>query len=378
MTTVAHCVSAYLPITCTWIYSQLCYMTRYRAVVFANGILNRDQFPFDPVYSFTLLGPARKNLNRAVRHLTEQHLPLFRRTMREEGVGLIHAHFGDEGYRWLWTQGGLNVPLVVTFYGFDVSRLGRSPRWQARFRRLFSRGSLFLCEGPRMRDAVVNLGCDPAKVVVQHLGIDVQTIPYIPRTMPQTGPVELLMAATFREKKGISYALEAVARLTANHNVHLTIVGDGELRPEIERQIEGLGVGSKVTLLGYQPHQTLFDVAKSAHIFLSPSVTAANGDSEGGAPVVLLEMQAMGLPVVGTVHADIPEVTLNGQSAILVNERDAQGIEEAVERLLRHPETWASMGAAGREHVNRHFRIEDQASRLEGLYDEILRKHNTC
>ncbi len=69
--------------------------------------------------------------------------------------------------------------------------------------------------------------------------------------------------------------------------------------------------------MGYQPHSTLFAEAYRHHIFLSPSVTASTGDTEGGAPVSLIEMAATGMLIVSTTHCDIPEVIKHGVTGLL-------------------------------------------------------------
>lgn len=110
----------------------------------------------------------------------------------------------------------------------------------------------------------------------------------------------------------------------------------------------------------------------SASIFLHPSVVSADGDTEGGAPTVLLEAQAMGLPVVSTLHADIPNVTVPGKSALLVAERDADAIAEVLVALLDDPSGWAAMGRAGRRHVESYHDIHKEAPALEERYRSLL------
>lgn len=124
--------------------------------------------------------------------------------------------------------------------------------------------------------------------------------------------------------------------------------------------------------LGYQPHEVFLREAAVSHLFLSPSVVAADGDTEGGAPVSIIEAQATGMPVLATTHADIPEVTRPGVSAFLVPERDVDALEERLAYMLDHPERWAEMGMAGRAHVQQEFDSLTQGKRLEGLYRKLL------
>lgn len=127
-----------------------------------------------------------------------------------------------------------------------------------------------------------------------------------------------------------------------------------------------------MTLLGYQPHSVFAREASNAHILLQPSVTARNGDSEGGAPTVLLEAQSSGLPVVSTYHADIPEVVLDGKSGFLVPERDSHALAEKLEYLIKHPEIWPEMGRRGREFVEENYDINKLNQQLVEIYQNLI------
>ncbi len=127
--------------------------------------------------------------------------------------------------------------------------------------------------------------------------------------------------------------------------------------------------------MGYQPHHVFVEELIKAHIYLQPSVTAQNGDSEGGAPTTLLEAQASGVPVLSTYHADIPEVVVNGKSGFLVPERDSNALAERLEYLIDHPEEWSTMGREGRKHVEMNYNICKEADNLENIYDALIRKY---
>jgi len=107
---------------------------------------------------------------------------------------------------------------------------------------------------------------------------------------------------------------------------------------------------------------------------MSPSVTAPDGDSEGGAPVTLIEMIATGMPVISTKHCDIPEVVQNGIDNWLVAERDAAGLADKLLWLVGHAGHWAEMLASGRSHVEREFNAARQGGRLYEIYQEMLKK----
>jgi len=87
--------------------------------------------------------------------------------------------------------------------------------------------------------------------------------------------------------------------------------------------------------------------------------------------VVLLEAQASGVPVISTLHCDIPEYVIDGVSGFLVPERNVDSLVERLEYLIMHPQLWAQMGKAGREHVEKDYEIRTQVRKLEDIYRQL-------
>ncbi|MCL6432121.1 MAG: glycosyltransferase, partial [Anaerolineae bacterium] len=150
----------------------------------------------------------------------------------------------------------------------------------------------------------------------------------------------------------------------------LTLIGDGPERRAIEALLRELGLAD-ARVLGWQPRDVVLAEMLRAHIYMQPSVTAADGDVEG-IPLALVEAQATGLPVIATWHSGIPEVVSDGRSGYLVSERNAHGLAERLWQLAEHPERWRSFGRAGREVAERDFSLPRQSAILESYYDELL------
>jgi colanic acid/amylovoran biosynthesis glycosyltransferase len=104
-------------------------------------------------------------------------------------------------------------------------------------------------------------------------------------------------------------------------------------------------------------------------LLLQPSRVARDGDSEGGAPTVLLEAQACGLPILSTTHADIPYVTVPGESSWLAPEGDAESLAGLVLQAAGEAERWGAMGRAGRAKVMADHDVNREILRLEDLYE---------
>jgi colanic acid/amylovoran biosynthesis glycosyltransferase len=371
---IAHFRKKYLGLSETFIYQVAAHAGKVEPLFFTQMLLpSAIHFPLPRLY---LASPEAMwnrqwlwaQLDRKVRNRP----PIIGLLARHK-ARLIHAHFGPDGCIARPWAAELGLPLVTSFYGYDLSKQSAIERWMPEYQILFEQGALFLVEGNHMRQSLARLGCPVEKIQVQRIAIDVQQVPYQERRLMAGEPVRLLFCGRFVEKKGLADCLRAVSTvIRQGFDIHLRVVGDGELRPEVESLIEDLGLGGKVDLLGFIPYSQLLGELNNAQILIAPSLSALDGDSEGGAPVILLDAQANGLPILSTTHADIPEVVVDGQSAYLAPEGDAAALAEGLIGLIMHPEDWPAMGAAGRAHVEKHHDIRVLAPQLEHKYFQVL------
>ena len=271
----------------------------------------------------------------------------------------------------------MELPLVTSFYGLDLSSLAERPRFASGYARLFAQGTLFLCEGPAMARTLEGLGCPKERIRRQTLAIDLERFAFRVPEAPRRGdPVRLLQIASLREKKGHRYLLEACAELARRGLAfELRLIGNGPLRSELEQLTRELGLEEQVRFLGALSHTDCAEHLAAADLFVHPSVLAKDGDREGGAPTILLEAQARGLPIVGTTHDDIPFYVRDGESGVLVAERDAAALADALHELATHPERWPEMARAGRGHVEGQFAREWSLALLRSNYAEAGALH---
>jgi colanic acid/amylovoran/stewartan biosynthesis glycosyltransferase WcaL/AmsK/CpsK len=382
---VAQCVRVWLPRTETWLYSEVTSLgARWRSRVIANRRVNPGEFPWEDVYSMRdAIGGARwfaeMSLTRAGVFRCPPSMASELRRLRPQ---VVHSHFGHVGWANTRTVRALGARHVVSFYGHDLTRLPRLQRWQRRYRELFENVDLVLCEGPHMRSRLVELGCPPATAQVYPLGVPVARIHYRAPRWAQGDTLRLLIAAGFREKKGIPDALAAIGELRRRRPtipVTVTVVGaaggSAESRREEVRIRAGVAVSALedvITFRGSMSHDALLALASEHDVFVSPSVTAADGDSEGGAPVGLIEMAALGLPVVSTRHCDIPYVLGAPNRELLVAEHDVDSLAATLECLVDHPETWVDLSAANRAHIAEHLDVARQGPALARIYEELV------
>ena len=279
---------------------------------------------------------------------------------------VLHAHFGPVANSFRFAKELWRAPMVVSFHGYDFST---RPRKEGRdmYRKLFETVDAVTVNSDYTRQQVEKLGCPVAKLHKLPVGLDLDEFPFRERTRPAGESIRILTLARLTEIKGHEYALRAVAKLRERHPaVRHDIVGDGPLRKKLEQLIGQLGLQESVTLHGARAGAELKRIMAEAHIFVLASVNV-EGDGEGQG-LVLQEAQAVGLPVVATIHGALPEGVLPGRSGFLVPERDVDALAERLNYLVEHPEMWPGMGRDGRRFVEGHYDIRKLNSVLEGLY----------
>jgi colanic acid/amylovoran biosynthesis glycosyltransferase len=368
----------YLPITQNWIYEQLKFLRCVRTVILARRLSADRSYAFPAMYGVFNDRVAPAYWNRIVHTIAGHYPPLLRAAQREH-VLLLHAHFGPVGADALPLARRLRLPLITSFYGFDLCRhRGRPERLRALYRPLFDEGSLFLVEGPAARQQLLELGCPAERTRIHRLGVDLCRFPLAQRERPAGGRVRVLMVGRFTEKKGLIDGLEAFTRaLRDQPALHLTIIGDagrGHAEQQIKRTLFELAqsgdVSNRVTFTGkidpaeYRAHLAAHDV------LLQPSLQARDGDCEGGLPVTIIEAAATGIPTIGTRHCDIPEVVRPGETGWLAEERDVQGLADALRQAGSDHALRCQLGRNARRLVEQRF--DARTCTLDSVYGEVL------
>ncbi|MEO1800005.1 MAG: glycosyltransferase [Cyanobacteria bacterium J06629_2] len=281
---------------------------------------------------------------------------------------IIHCHYGRNGLKasLLKDLGVITGKIVVVFHGNDISRYLKLHGDDV-YHYLFQRADLLLPISQHWRDKLIDLGCEPSKIMVHHMGIDCNKFVPSPKTTEQTTPL-ILSVARLVEKKGLSYGIAAVAQLSEQFTkLKYWIVGDGVLRSQLESQI----TTEQIELLGWREQTELQQIVAQADILLAPSITSSNGDCEG-IPVSLMEAMAQSIPVVSTYHSGIAELVEDGVAGYLVPERDTVALSHKLQHLLADPQLRQQMGQAGRQRVLQHYNIDQLCDRLVGIYQETV------
>jgi colanic acid/amylovoran biosynthesis glycosyltransferase len=287
---------------------------------------------------------------------------------------IVFCQFGDLGQKILamgnlaqWLQ---ERKLVVCCRGFDVT--GYVKNFPEVNSDIFNKVNLFLPVCDYFKKRLIALGCNSKKVIVHHSAIDCSQFFFKIRKLPKNDCIHLISVGRFTKKKGLMYAMRALARVVQKYRrVHFTIIGDGPERANLELWIKKLKLQDKITLVGWKTQDEIVSLLDKSHIFLLPSITRSNGNEEGIANA-LKEAMAMGLISIATWHAGTPELIDDGISGFLVPEKNIKKLASKIEYVIRHPELWQSIGLSARKKIEDEFEIKKLARELEGLFYKLL------
>ena len=298
--------------------------------------------------------------------------PEFLRRIEAAGPDLIHAHFATDACAALAIEERLRVPMMVTLHGYDVtsddaalrgSRVGRF--FLRRRKALWERARVFVCVSEWIRKKAVERGFPEEKLWVHRIGIDVDL--FCPDAEFVKEPL-VLFVGRLVEKKGCAYLLRAMRTVEElMPEARLVVLGDGPLRGVLEVEARAL---ARCEFAGAASADAVRGWMRRAAVVAVPSVVAADGDAEGLCTVVC-EAQAIGVPVMGFRGAWM--AVEDGETGLLVAERDEGALPEAILTLLRDETLAARMGAAGRARAERLLNLRTQTALLEDKYDEVLR-----
>lgn len=289
-------------------------------------------------------------------------------------VDVLHCHFGSNGILGAQLKRlGFCKKLVVTFHGLDVSKTILKKNNGKVYRDLYSQADAILPISALWRNALVASGAPEDKTQVHHLGV-YPSDPARPASTANRNCFQIVTIARFTEKKGLPYALNAVKRLIEAQpslDVRYHLIGSGVLWSKIQNLISDLDLGNNVILHGALPHEKTRSLLSQSDVFLLPSHTASNGDQEG-IPVSLMEAMASGVPVISTVHSGIPELVESGRSGLLVAEKDAQTLSEALIELAADPGLRERLACEARRTIQENFNASTQNAGLVNLYQKLL------
>lgn len=278
---------------------------------------------------------------------------IFYHSLKKEKIDVVLAEYGPVAMKILPVIRKLGLPMIVHFHGADLSK-DQVIKEQKGYRPLFDYASSFVVVSRAMEKKALELGFPPGKTFYNVYGPHDRFLDLQPTFETQ----HLLAIGRFTDKKAPYLTLLAFEGVLKKiPEAKLIFVGAGSLLPVCRDLAAALKIGDHVDFLGIRSPEEISDLMLTCRAFVQHSVTAADGDMEG-TPLSILEAQAAGLPVISTRHAGIPDIVVHGQTGLLVEEKDVEGMTLQMLRVLENPEEARAMGAAGKQRIREHFTLD--------------------
>jgi glycosyltransferase involved in cell wall biosynthesis len=291
-----------------------------------------------------------------------------RKLFKKNSYSAIHAHFGYNGLNILKHAKKCRLPLVVTFHGYDASRMLSDETYKNRLPELFEYASAIILVSRHMIDNLnLERWLDKVKIIPCTVDPDVFEI----RRENSTNGIKILHSGRLVDKKGVPDLIKVFRNLRRRYdNIELHIVGDGKKLERCKELVQKFKLDKNVTFYGAVSHDDVKNILSKADIFVLNSRVGDDGDMEG-TPVTLLEAMCSKVPVISTRHAGIPDVIEDGVNGLLVDERDNEGLEDALSTFIENPELRQNCAENARNTVLKEYTVDRMKEKLIQVFQSL-------
>jgi glycosyltransferase involved in cell wall biosynthesis len=296
---------------------------------------------------------------------------------------VIHAHWPfPHAYIALGAAKLFRIPLVLNFHGAELLLI-RKKKWVKPFLKfaigqaqaVFANSSFTASKIKALRN--VNVEWSPYGTTLESsTASEVEAVPH-----PINGKFKILFVGRHIERKGICYLIEA-AKYLPRDKFEIRIVGVGDLTEklkELAEQVDALAPAglrhdspAEIVFTGKLSPEELAKEYRTANVFTLPAIVDSKGDTEG-LGVVLIEALELGLPIVASNVGGIPDVVVDGESGILVPEKDPQALANAFKRLESEPGLVKQLLEGSRKRIRECFTWDGIIERQIAEYKKVVR-----
>ena len=285
-----------------------------------------------------------------------------RRSFRPE---VIHCHVAvPAGWGTVMLRPIFRLPVVLTEHSGEFVSWTSRPglRWMAR--RAFSEADIIITVGAAQKRLLKETFQEVAPIRVVSNMVD--TSRFAPAAFPPAseGYSLIFVGLLDTKDKGLNFLLDALAQMKEAHGraPRLTVVGDGRLRPEYERQAARLGLGECVSFVGIQRNSEIARLLKESHALVLPSLYESQS-------VVVIESLASGRPVVAT-RCGGPEFLINSTNGLVVEPGQSALLADAITRLLKEFDRYDPYLIAAE--ASKLYSYQAVSGALTEIYREVL------
>lgn len=293
--------------------------------------------------------------------------------LQERKYDLIHCQFGPLGNLIMYQKKVqlLKGKLITNFRGYDITKniFYEGPNY---YDQLFEFGDWFITNCKFFEKTIIELGAPEKKTSVIYSGVQLEKFICTKENHKINDPLKLVTVARLSGKKGIKFILNALKMLNQQGiRFQYTIIGDGELKDDLIKQTQDLGLSKVVKFMGKQNHSFIIDELPKNDIFITHNITSDEGDQD--APVnTIKEAMLLNLPVIATFHGGIPELVKHLENGYLVHERNEKEILDAIIYLIQHQDQLDSWTKKANELVKAEFNWINLNDKLIHTYYKVL------
>ncbi|HEY9169354.1 MAG TPA: glycosyltransferase [Lutibacter sp.] len=294
------------------------------------------------------------------------------KSFKKQKIQVVVAEYGTTAVSVLRVCEYLKLPLIPIFHGFDASITSILENNIEAYKNLFQYSHRIIAVSTKIAETLINLGCDPKKMVVTPCAPDDCFFEITPNFKTPL----FIGVGRFVDKKAPYYTIFAfLGVLQKFPDAKLVIAGEGPLLNACKNVVKYLNILDNVEFPGVITQEKLIEYFKEALAFVQHSIVADDGDSEG-TPVAILEASAAGLPVIATKHAGIQDVIIDTKTGFLVYEHDVDCMAEKMLLLLNDFSLAQSMGNEGRAFVKKQFSKDKHIGVLNNVITNAVKAKN--
>ncbi len=291
------------------------------------------------------------------------------REAHQRGISHLHAPFAsDPATVARLASSFARVPYSFTARAKDIFH--KTVQSEQLRRKLREAGAVITVSNYNLDWLRKTYGAAASHVQRIYNGLDLEQFPY---EAPYERPPQIVSVGRFVEKKGFGDLVEACAILVARgRSFTCQIIGTGLLEAELRARIARLGLQKIVQLTGPRPQSEVIGHVQAAAVFALPCIVGEDGDRDG-LPNVLFEAMALGTPCVSTDVTGIPEVLHDGDTGLMVRQRDPLSLANAIDRLLTDPGLRVRLATSARRLIESEFDIHQNAARRRAIFRQADR-----
>ena len=370
---------SFFPTSQTFIYYQVQSLSeKYDVELLGKQFLNPHGYEIDSYKTYEI-GLPKNIFERAVSKIYREIFksPLYlnprsyvqlREIFKKNRYSAIHAHFGYNALNILRHAKKYRIPLVVTFHGYDASMMLSDENYKNRLPELFDYASAIILVSRHMIETLnLERWLDKVKIIPCTVDPDEFEV----RDKTSSNKIKILHSGRLTDKKGVPDLIRVFKNLRQKYDtIELHIVGDGKKLEECKELVQKYNLEKSVFFYGAVTHDEVKKFMSTADIFVLNSRVGDNGDMEG-TPVTLMEAMCSKVPVISTRHAGIPDVIEDGVDGLLVDERDNEGLEDALSTFIENPDMRQTCSENARNTVLQEYTVDRMKGKLQQVFQNI-------